>query len=236
MQEPYQINSKHWFLALLIALFLHGAIFLSYKLNHTFDDGDDVHKNIVIRLKSIATVPEPENLPIEERIIEPVTTPHEIAKPRKKHPVEVKKKTEKPQLVKPVKKTKPQIEPLPFTRDKFEKTPEVLTRLVNNKEVTNTVRKNYESVLISWLNKHKKYPNIARRRGYEGSVILTFEMDANGNLLSYQIKKVSEHDSLNSAVINMIKKASPMPPVPNKLRSNRSKFSYTVPIHFVLNK
>ncbi len=235
MQEPYQINPRHWFLALLIALFLHGAVFLSYKLNNSADDGDDLHKNIVIHLKTISTVPEPEEIPVEKKVIEPLPAPPEIVKPPKKRPVEVKKKTEKPQLVKPVKNTQPQIEPLPFKRERIEKTPKVSASAVS-KVATNTARKNYESILITWLNKHKKYPNVARRRGHEGTVILKFEMDAEGNLLFYQIQKASRHDSLNKAVIKMIKQASPMPPVPNELRSGQSKFSYTVPIHFVLNR
>ena len=235
IQEPFQINIKHWFLALTIALFLHGVIFFSYKLNDNTDDEGDSHKNIVIRLKSITTVPETKTLPIEKKILEPVRTPPAITKPRKKRPLETRKKVEQAQIVKPVRNAQPQVEPLPFKREVIEKSPELSTRPVNN-IAANAVRKNYESILITWLNKHKKYPNIARRRGYEGSVILTFEIDANGNLLFYQIKKASKHDSLNNAVISMIKKASPMPPVPNELRSNQSKFSYTVPIHFVLNR
>ena len=210
-------------------------IFFSYKLNDNIDDDGDSHKNIVIRLKSITTVPETKILPIEKKIVEPVRRPPAITKPHKKRPLEVRKKVEKTQLIKPVQNAQPQMEPLPFKREVIDKPPKLSTRPVNN-VAGNTVRKNYETTLITWLNKHKKYPNIARRRGQEGSVILTFEIDANGNLLFYRIKKASKHDSLNNAVTSMIKKASPMPPVPNELRSNQSKFSYTVPIHFVLNR
>jgi len=230
-QTPYQINIRHWLVALGIALLAHAALLISYKIESNADE-IKIQKNITINLKNISIAHQFKKQVIENKIID--NKPIPIAKPVKKRIKKIHKKTEKIQLVKPVRKTKPLIEPLPFVKEIINKPSETSVQKEGS-EFTEAIRKNYELELISWLNQHKKYPKIARRRGYEGSVVLSFEIDRNGNLLFYDIKQSSKYDSLNKAVERMIKKASPMPPIPNELNSNQSKFSYTVPVHFILN-
>ena len=229
---PYQINVRHWFLSIATAVLVHAAILISYKFESNAGE-IQIRENISINLQNISITHEVETPVIEKVTIEPKVKP--IAKPVKKRVHKIPAKIDKPQITKSVENIKPQIEPLPFKKVNTSKSSQV--SLNNNlNEITKTIRKKYDQDLITWLNKYKKYPNIARRRGHEGSVILSFEIDRGGKLLSYKIKQPSKFDSLNKAVERMIKNASPMPPIPKELASSQRKFSYTVPIHFKLNK
>ena len=144
---------------------------------------------------------------------------------------------EKPQLtlevkpspiVKPVKIQKPKVEPLHYSSSVHTNS--------DNKELKLSLKRSYESQLLAWLERHKKYPNIARRRSQQGTVVLEFTINAEGKLLSHKIIQASAHPALNSAVVKMIRLASPMPSIPEELRENRMKFTYTIPVHFVLKK
>lgn len=93
---------------------------------------------------------------------------------------------------------------------------------------------NYEVTLLSWLEKHKRYPSVAKRRGQQDIVELSFSIDAEGNVLSYEIVTASAFKSLNKAVEKMIKRASPLPAVPMELANYQAQFSYVVPVQFEL--
>lgn len=96
------------------------------------------------------------------------------------------------------------------------------------------MQKNYETTLLHWLEKHKRYPSTAKRRGQQDIVELSFSIDAQGNLLSYEIVNASAFKSLNKAVEKMIKRASPLPAVPAELANYQAQFSYVVPVQFEL--
>ncbi len=97
------------------------------------------------------------------------------------------------------------------------------------------IRENYLTDLAAWLQRHKHYPAIARRRGQEGRIIVKFEISADGTLLTQEFVTPSSHRSLNRAVSEMLNASSPMPPVPIAMRGNASRFEYTLPVVFELN-
>ena len=103
----------------------------------------------------------------------------------------------------------------------------------SDSEVQN-IRMAYLSELRDWLLKHKRYPSLAKRRKQEGQVSVRFVIDANGGLISHQILKPSSHKSLNQAVMAMVERAAPMPPVPNELHQGHNQFEYTIPVNFEL--
>ena len=94
----------------------------------------------------------------------------------------------------------------------------------------------YETTLLVWLERYKRYPSSAKRRGQEDRIELEFVIDKDGNVLSHKIVKSSPYGSLNKAVAKMIKRASPLPSVPEALRGNKTTFTYVVPILFELRK
>ena len=99
----------------------------------------------------------------------------------------------------------------------------------------NSVAKaSYESQLLAWLEQHKRYPAIAKRRGQEGTVTFKITIDNTGRLLSYEIVNKSTYKSLNKAVEKMIRSASPMPPVPKEIQGESGELTYTIPVSFDL--
>ena len=97
------------------------------------------------------------------------------------------------------------------------------------------LKANYETRLAAWLTRYKRYPPIAKRRRQEDLIELEFTIDQQGNLLSQRIINTSPYNSLNRAVIKMITKASPLPPVPKGIRGGKTTFTFIIPILFELN-
>ena len=90
----------------------------------------------------------------------------------------------------------------------------------------------YLGRLQTWLRQHKEYPRRARFRRQEGTSILHFVIDRDGRLHDYGIEQSSGHELLDRAVIDMIERARPFPPIPNHL--GQSRLALTVPVQFVL--
>ncbi len=90
----------------------------------------------------------------------------------------------------------------------------------------------YKRLLLAAMNRHKKYPRIAKSRGWQGKVIIQFNLDRNGNILSKNIIQSSGHKSLDKAALKMAEKAAPFPKPPSVLQGDR--FNIKVPIPFKL--
>jgi periplasmic protein TonB len=90
----------------------------------------------------------------------------------------------------------------------------------------------YQFLLQAWLEKHKKYPRRAKQRHWQGTVMLHFVIDRAGNVLSYRIQESSGHAVLDEEVEAMIRRATPLPPVPEEMQSARLEF--VVPVQFFL--
>ena len=76
--------------------------------------------------------------------------------------------------------------------------------------------------MLAHLAKYKKYPEDARRRGLEGVNRLRFVVDANGNVLSYELVGKSSSASLDRATLQMIRRAQPLPKPPAEMLKNGS--------------
>jgi protein TonB len=93
-------------------------------------------------------------------------------------------------------------------------------------------RNNYGSLLGREFAKHRQYPRIAQMRGWQGTVRVQLELDANGSITSSTVSESSGFEVLDNQALEMVKKASPLPPPPEVLR-NRA-FSIMVPVTFRL--
>lgn len=233
--EPFRIDSRHWLLALLAALIVHSAIFLSYQSNKIVGAEEISQKSIVIRLKKITFPPKVAPPPIMQPKVEPLPKPEPKSKlkPLVKPKLRPKLEPKPNSIVKPVKIYEARVDPIQYDNIKRD---DDNNKLEDSGRIDLSLKHSYESQLLAWLQRHKKYPNLARRRGQQGTVILEFVINAEGKLLSHKIIKASEHIALNTAVVKMIKQASPMPPIPQELHRDRTQFSYTIPIHFTLKK
>lgn len=92
----------------------------------------------------------------------------------------------------------------------------------------------YGNLLGRAIAKHKRYPEIARRRNLQGEVLLDLKLDGNGKVLSANVRESSGHEILDNQALEMVRKASPFPAPPEALR-NRT-FNITVPVSFKLEE
>jgi protein TonB len=63
----------------------------------------------------------------------------------------------------------------------------------------------------------KSYPMVARRRGIEGTVHVSFRINERGRPDEIEIKKSSGHNILDSATVKVVKKAAPYPHLKNRV-------------------
>ncbi|MDW6025429.1 TonB family protein [Mesorhizobium sp. BAC0120] len=87
----------------------------------------------------------------------------------------------------------------------------------------------WQSKVLAWLNRHKRYPRGARSRKEEGMVRVAFAIDEYGAVLSARIARSSGNSELDQAALDMVRRASPVPPPPPEVARN-----ITVPVQFSL--
>lgn len=90
----------------------------------------------------------------------------------------------------------------------------------------------YLGELAAWLERHKRFPRVAQRRSIEGTAVLHFVVAADGQVLDSTILRSAGHALLDDAVIDMVRRASPLPPRPAGLGTGPMALS--VPIAFRL--
>lgn len=90
----------------------------------------------------------------------------------------------------------------------------------------------YLARLLAWLDRHKDYPARARSRRQEGVVMLQFSIDRIGRVLDYRIARSSGHRLLDKAVVKMIRRADPLPALPDAVASGHLELE--LPIRFSL--
>jgi protein TonB len=95
-------------------------------------------------------------------------------------------------------------------------------------------RGSYEQLLAAWLERYKQYPDLARRRGLEGTASLRVAIRRDGSVISAALQAPSHHDVLDRAALDLIHRAEPFPRMPNELAGER--FEFVVPIRFHLDQ
>lgn len=89
----------------------------------------------------------------------------------------------------------------------------------------------YGNALSREIAKHKRYPNVARMRGWEGKVTLLLEIDASGKIVAVSVAEPSEREVFNVEAQEMVKRMV-QPQIPDTLRGR--SFTVRVPINFRL--
>ncbi len=72
----------------------------------------------------------------------------------------------------------------------------------------------WQSRLMAHLERRKRYPAAARSAHQEGTVYVRFRVDISGNVLSVSLSRSSGHSTLDEAVLDLVRRASPVPPPP----------------------
>ena len=87
----------------------------------------------------------------------------------------------------------------------------------------------WQSRLMSHLERRKRYPSAARSNREEGTVYVRFRIDDSGNVLSVSLSRSSGYPTLDSAVLDMVRAASPVPAPPEGVNK-----TITAPVRFNL--
>jgi protein TonB len=88
----------------------------------------------------------------------------------------------------------------------------------------------YDARLNAWLQKHQEYPRRAKLRRQEGVATLYFVIDRGGHVLDFRVEKGTGYKLLDEEVINMVKRASPMPAPPESITGET--LEYRIPVVF----
>ncbi|VVN96770.1 TonB family protein [Pseudomonas fluorescens] len=171
----------------------------------------------------VVTPPQPP-APVEEL---PLPKLAEAPKPTISVPKPVKPKP-KPQPPKPVEK-KPE---LPKEKPSEEKpsdapptpapTEKAAAPAPGPTSAQKAAKESWQGTLLAHLQKYKKYPAGAQARGKEGLNRLRFVVDAEGNVLSFELVGRSGNADLDRATLEMIRRAQPLPKPPADMLSNGS--------------
>ncbi|MCU6670982.1 TonB family protein [Enterobacteriaceae bacterium H4N4] len=91
----------------------------------------------------------------------------------------------------------------------------------------------WESLVKGKINKMRNYPEDARRRKRTGTAVITFSVDARGEILTTKLVSSSGTLSLDKAALTALINARPLPPPPEELvRQGVQKV--TLPVEFGL--
>lgn len=88
----------------------------------------------------------------------------------------------------------------------------------------------WHSLLLSHLNRYKRYPAEARARREQGTARLRFTIDRAGRVLSANLLSSSGSAVLDGEVMDLIHRASPLPAPPAEVPG--SVIALTVPVRF----
>ncbi|MCW4628864.1 energy transducer TonB [Marinomonas rhodophyticola] len=80
---------------------------------------------------------------------------------------------------------------------------------------------------------NKRYPRASRRRNEEGVVSLSFVAHADGSVSDVMITESSGHKRLDDAVLDMIKRSTPLPKFPKDMTETELKIN--LPVSFKLS-
>jgi len=72
----------------------------------------------------------------------------------------------------------------------------------------------YIEKIRSLINANKKYPAVARQRGWEGKIKVKFTITSNGTVVKTEVSSPCSYEVLNRAAKQLIEERSPLPPVP----------------------
>ena len=93
----------------------------------------------------------------------------------------------------------------------------------------NALPASWQARLVAHLERHRRYPQAARASGRQGVVHLRFTIDRSGTVLGQQIARSSGAADLDAAAIAMVRRASPVPSLPDDAPAT---VSLTVPVRF----
>ena len=91
----------------------------------------------------------------------------------------------------------------------------------------------YTGLITQRLEKYKRYPRFAERRGLNGRVVLRFTVRRDGEVIDPQVVEVDGHKSFGAAAEQALKRVGQLPRFPDEIR--RREIVVEVPITYRLD-
>jgi protein TonB len=88
----------------------------------------------------------------------------------------------------------------------------------------------WESQLVAHIERFKRYPAEARAHGEQGIVQLAFTIDREGWVRASRVVRSSGSPELDQETLEMLNRAQPMPPPPDRVPAR--ELSFIVPVRF----
>lgn len=95
------------------------------------------------------------------------------------------------------------------------------------------IKTRYEQMVTAWVQKFKNIPDEARAQGLQGETIVRVRTDRRGNVRYYMLERSTGHAALDRAAIDMIRRANPVPAVPNDYPPGDT-VEFLIPVSFRL--
>lgn len=103
----------------------------------------------------------------------------------------------------------------------------------NSTEKEAELMSRYEQLISLWVEKFKKYPMEARDKGLTGETVVRIRIDRKGNIRHYLLERSTGHAILDRAAIDMVRRANPVPSVPNDYPKG-DLLEFLIPVSFNL--
>lgn len=236
--DPRDSDTLLW--ALVVSLTLHGAA-MGFLPGFSLLAPEQEQPPITVELQQPPPPPPPEpEKPKPEPVKPKIQQPEPIKPPpRPLPPPPVTPPTEPPSPAPPpVMAIKETLAPPPASPEPAFTVPETppappppVVQERNNDDIT-AARSAYGVTLAREFAKHRKYPQVARMRGWQGTVKVSLQIDADGNGSNPTISESSGKQMLDDQALETVKKALPLPLPPEILRGK--PFSIVVPVVFRL--
>ena len=107
--------------------------------------------------------------------------------------------------------------------------------LGNSKQATQQMIASYTQTISLWMNKFKIYPDEARQAGMQGRAIVRIRIDRKGNVRYSILTQRTPYPMLDKAVMDMVRRANPVPPVPADYPGKEAFLEYMIPVTFTLD-
>jgi len=91
----------------------------------------------------------------------------------------------------------------------------------------------YEQLVSLWIKKFQIYPDEARSNGMQGETVIRIRIDRQGNIRYYILERSTGSQVLDKAAIDMVKRANPVPAVPNDYPPG-DLIEFLIPVSFIL--
>jgi protein TonB len=165
--------------------------------------------------------PEPRVQPRVQPPEEPVTVPKPPPKPMKPRPV-----------LRPVEPPRPEPQPAPTSTAPAAPTPPQPTVGAPPRPSVDPAVPRFSDLIAAQLERYKRYPVMAQRRGEQGVALLRFTLGRAGEVSNARIERSSGHADLDAEVLALVHRAEPLPQIPADIATNT--LDIVVPVSFAL--